>query len=77
MVATSPSSAGSLTEAKKNRIGYMPEERGLYKDLKLEPTLVFLATLKGIDEATARAAGRAMAQALRSLRLSPEEGAES
>jgi ABC-2 type transport system ATP-binding protein len=46
---------GKLTEAKKNRIGYMPEERGLYKDLKLEPTLVFLATLKGIDEATARA----------------------
>jgi len=46
---------GKLTEAKKNRIGYMPEERGLYKDLKLEPTLLFLATLKGIDEATARA----------------------
>lgn len=45
---------GKLDEAKKNRIGYMPEERGLYKDLKLEPTLVFLATLKGIDEATAR-----------------------
>ncbi len=46
---------GKLTEEKKNRIGYMPEERGLYKDLKLEPTLLFLATLKGIDEATARA----------------------
>lgn len=46
---------GKLTEEKKNRIGYMPEERGLYKDLKLEPTLIFLATLKGIDEATARA----------------------
>ncbi len=46
---------GKLTEEKKNRIGYMPEERGLYKDLKLEPTLIFLATLKGVDEATARA----------------------
>jgi ABC-2 type transport system ATP-binding protein len=45
---------GSLDEAKKNRIGYLPEERGLYKDLKLEPTLVFLATLKGMDETTAR-----------------------
>jgi ABC-2 type transport system ATP-binding protein len=43
-----------LDEAKKNRIGYLPEERGLYKDLKLEPTLVFLATLKGLDEATVR-----------------------
>ncbi len=46
--------SGELSEAKKNRIGYMPEERGLYQDLKLEPTLIFLATLKGLDEATAR-----------------------
>jgi ABC-2 type transport system ATP-binding protein len=45
---------GPLDEGKKNRIGYLPEERGLYKDLKLEPTLVFLATLKGLDEHTAR-----------------------
>jgi len=45
---------GGLDEAKKNRIGYLPEERGLYKDLKLEPTLIFLATLKGMDESTAR-----------------------
>ncbi|MGD2157480.1 MAG: ATP-binding cassette domain-containing protein [Anaerolineales bacterium] len=44
---------GPLNEAKKNRIGYLPEERGLYKDLKLEATLVFLATLKGLDEAQA------------------------
>jgi len=45
---------GPLDEDKKNRIGYLPEERGLYKDLKLEPALVFLATLKGLDETTAR-----------------------
>jgi ABC-2 type transport system ATP-binding protein len=45
---------GKLDEARKNRIGYLPEERGLYQDLKLEPTLVFLATLKGLDERTAR-----------------------
>jgi ABC-2 type transport system ATP-binding protein len=44
---------GSMDESKKNRIGYMPEERGLYRELKLEPTLVYLATLKGLDEATA------------------------
>jgi len=46
---------GALDEGKKNRIGYMPEERGLYKDLKLEPTLAYLATLKGLSEADARA----------------------
>ena len=45
---------GALDEAKKHRIGYMPEERGLYKDQRLEPTLVYLATLKGMDEAAAR-----------------------
>ena len=45
---------GRLDEAKKDRIGYLPEDRGLYKDLKLEPTLIYLATLKGLDEATAR-----------------------
>jgi len=45
---------GRLDEAKKNRIGYLPEERGLYRDLKLEPTLVYLARLKGLDEPTAR-----------------------
>ncbi len=45
---------GKLDESRKNRIGYMPEERGLYKDLKLEPTLVYLASLKGMDVANAR-----------------------
>jgi ABC-2 type transport system ATP-binding protein len=45
---------GKLDLARKRRIGYMPEDRGLYKDLKLEPTLVYLATLKGLDERTAR-----------------------
>jgi len=45
---------GKLDLAKKRRIGYMPEDRGLYKDLKLEPTLLYLATLKGLDTKTAR-----------------------
>jgi ABC-2 type transport system ATP-binding protein len=45
---------GKLDLPKKRRIGYMPEDRGLYKDLKLEPTLVYLATLKGLDEKTAQ-----------------------
>jgi ABC-2 type transport system ATP-binding protein len=44
---------GAMTEAKKGRIGYLPEERGLYQDRKLTSTLVFLATLKGLSEAEA------------------------
>jgi ABC-2 type transport system ATP-binding protein len=39
----------------KDRIGYLPEERGLYKDVSLEQALTFLATLKGLSE---REAGR-------------------
>jgi ABC-2 type transport system ATP-binding protein len=45
---------GDLNEAMKNRIGYLPEERGLYKDLKLDRTLIFLAMLKGMDEYKAK-----------------------
>jgi len=41
---------GKMDDAKKKRIGYLPEERGLYKDLKLDQTLFFLASLKGMEE---------------------------
>ncbi len=40
---------GAMTEAKKDRIGYLPEERGLYQDIPLERCLVYLATLKGLS----------------------------
>ena len=45
---------GSMCEAKKDRIGYMPEERGLYQDVTLERCLVYLGTLKGLSRASAR-----------------------
>lgn len=41
---------GPMNEAKKNRIGYMPEERGLYQDLPLERVLAYFATLKGMPK---------------------------
>ena len=41
--------------AANERIGYLPEERGLYQDQKLESTLIYLATLKGVGESTASA----------------------
>ncbi|GAP14028.1 ABC-type uncharacterized transport system, ATPase component [Longilinea arvoryzae] len=44
---------GPMTEDKKNRIGYLPEERGLYQEIKLEQCLVYLATLKGLSKAEA------------------------
>jgi ABC-2 type transport system ATP-binding protein len=39
---------GPMTEEKKDRIGYMPEERGLYQDLQLDKCLLYLASLKGM-----------------------------
>ena len=45
---------GPMTEAKKERIGYMPEERGLYQEMQLERCLIYLAGLKGVPAAEAR-----------------------
>ncbi len=45
---------GPMNEKKKEQIGYLPEERGLYQDIQLEHGLVYLATLKGLPESTAR-----------------------
>jgi len=42
---------GPMTEAKKDRIGYMPEDRGLYQDIPLDRCLVYLGTLKGLPTA--------------------------
>jgi ABC-2 type transport system ATP-binding protein len=46
---------GPLDQTGKRKIGYLPEERGLYKDQRLEPVLVYLASLKGLPEKEARA----------------------
>jgi ABC-2 type transport system ATP-binding protein len=36
-----------------NRVGYLPEERGLYKKMQVRRVLRFLAELKGVDRKTA------------------------
>ena len=38
----------------RNRIGYMPEERGLYQKMVVEELLVFMAELKGIRPAESK-----------------------
>jgi len=42
-----------LNEATKNKVGYLPEERGLYKKLKVIDSIVYLASLKDIDRSSA------------------------
>jgi ABC-2 type transport system ATP-binding protein len=43
-----------LTEASKNRLGYLPEERGLYKKLTVMDSIIYLASLKGMDQRLSR-----------------------
>ncbi len=45
---------GPMSEHKKDHIGYMPEERGMYQDIPLERCLVYLATLKGLSTAVSQ-----------------------
>ncbi|GEK20360.1 ABC transporter ATP-binding protein [Cellulomonas xylanilytica] len=42
--------------AVRQRIGYMPEERGLYPRMKVSDQLVYLARLHGLDASSAKAA---------------------
>ena len=42
-----------LSEASKNKLGYMPEERGLYKKLSVIDSIIYLASLKGMDRHSA------------------------
>ena len=38
----------------KGRVGYLPEERGLYRNLKVLDTLIYLGELKGVPRSAAR-----------------------
>ncbi len=45
---------GPISEAAKNRIGYLPEERGLYRSVKVIEMMTYLGQLKGMSAAAAR-----------------------
>jgi ABC-2 type transport system ATP-binding protein len=46
---------GPMNARKQARIGYLPEERGLYDDMTVMDVLLFLGQLKGLTRQTARA----------------------
>ncbi|MBA7644108.1 Vitamin B12 import ATP-binding protein BtuD [subsurface metagenome] len=52
----------SLNEDTKNRIGYLPEERGLYKKITVLQSLVYLASLKGMGIRLARSRAEELLQ---------------
>jgi ABC-2 type transport system ATP-binding protein len=49
----------------KERVGYLPEERGLYRDIKVIDTLVYLAELKGMSRRQALERARGLLQRIR------------
>jgi ABC-2 type transport system ATP-binding protein len=38
-----------LSEATKDKLGYLPEERGLYRKMRVLDSIIYLASLKGVD----------------------------
>jgi ABC-2 type transport system ATP-binding protein len=42
-------------ETRRRRVGYLPEERGLYRKMKVLDHLIFLARIRGVDGKVARA----------------------
>lgn len=54
----------SLSEAFRNRLGYLPEERGLYKKMKVIDHLVFFGNLKGLSRSEGRRRGMAWLERL-------------
>lgn len=55
---------GPMSEATKNRIGYLPEERGLYKDVKVLEMMIYLGKLKGMSGADAKREATALLEQL-------------
>lgn len=61
---------GSSALQAKDRIGYLPEERGLYKKMRVKEFLAYMARLKGMESADI---GKAVQSWLRRMDLSGVE----
>ncbi len=62
--------APHLTSGITDRIGYLPEERGLYKKMQVRRVLKFLAQLKGVD---AKVADQRIAEWMERFELTTSE----
>jgi ABC-2 type transport system ATP-binding protein len=47
-------------EEVKDRLGYLPEEKGLYKKMRAAEIIAYFGRLKGLDKETARSRARAL-----------------
>jgi ABC-2 type transport system ATP-binding protein len=53
-----------ITDDAKNRIGYLPEERGLYRNVPVLEMMMYLGSLKGMDSRTAKQKATALLEHL-------------
>lgn len=60
-----------LGEESKNRIGYLPEERGLYRKMRVSDTLAYLASLKNMEKKVAQERAEEL---LREMDMLPHRG---
>jgi ABC-2 type transport system ATP-binding protein len=60
-----------LDEDSKNRIGYLPEERGLYRKMTVSDSLVYLAGLKAVET---KAAKERTEELLKQVDMLPHKG---
>ncbi len=60
-----------LGEDTKNRIGYLPEERGLYRRMAVSDSLVYLASLKNMEVRVARERAQEL---LKQVDMLPHQG---
>jgi len=60
-----------IDESTKDRIGYLPEERGLYRRMRVSDTIVYLASLKNM---VAQAAKERAEMLLKQADMSPHQG---
>jgi|SRR5579884_894713 len=58
------------------RVGYLPEERGLYKKMKVIDQLIFMGELRGLDPATAGNRAREWCERLQILEASEKKTEE-
>lgn len=55
---------GELNDERKDRIGYLPEERGLYRNVKVLDMMTYLGSLKGMTNRDARTQATALLERL-------------
>lgn len=55
---------GNPDHVRRTRVGYLPEERGVYRKMRCLDLIVFLAEIRGVDRAEGQRRGRAWLERL-------------